>query len=216
MPSTPRPIQENLQHDDVVLTKHDRIFDEYRTVDKVLFDHKSMNPEAPEWLTNVEREICRFSKVAVILLYEPEKDVVLLNRQFRMGAYLAGDDNPYMLECAAGCIDEGETAEHAAIREGLEETGATVTDIEYITHVFPSAGSTDEVCYLFCGRIDSVPDKRYHGLVEEGEEIEILPYTAQEIEDLLDSGTVHNAKALILMGWFLRNRDRLREKWKQD
>ncbi|GBG29347.1 ADP-sugar pyrophosphatase [Hondaea fermentalgiana] len=68
--------------------------------------------------------------VAVVcrLLKKGEKPKTVLVSQFRPPA------NAYVLEVPAGLVDEGETAEQAAIRELKEETGFTATRV---THVSP-------------------------------------------------------------------------------
>ncbi len=203
----------NTKHEDVEIRKSERLYNGYRKIDRFTFTHRAMNPDAPPWLPEMQRELCRLARVAVVLIYEPRDDVVLLSRQFRMGAVLRGDDAPFMIECAAGCVDDGETPEDAARRESFEETGAKILDLEYIGRAFPSAGSTDEECYFYCGRMAEIPEERYHGLAEEGEEIETFVLPASEIAALIDGDKVQNSNALILLNWFLRHRDRLRGQW---
>lgn len=205
---------EELQNSDIRISKRERLHDGYRKIDRYSFTHRSMNPDADAWLPDMQREMCRMSEVAVVLLYHPESDSVLLSRQFRLGAVLRSEDDPFMIECAAGCVDDDETPEQAARRESFEETGAEVVDIEYIGHGFPSAGSTDEECYFYCARIAAIPAQRYHGLAEEGEEIETFTVKTDEIAALIDHNKVHNSNALILLNWFLRHHARLRAKWK--
>lgn len=204
---------DELQNSDVRISGRERLHDGYRKIDRYSFTHRAMNPAADPWLPEMSREMCRMSEVAVVLLYHPESDSVLLSRQFRLGAVLRSDDNPFMIECAAGCVDDDETPEQAAWRESFEETGAEVVDLEYICRSFPSAGSTDEECYFYCARIAAIPEERYHGLAEEGEEIETFAVKAADIPAMLDKDQVQNSNALILLNWFLRHRERLRKKW---
>ncbi|MBL1147271.1 MAG: NUDIX hydrolase [Pseudomonadota bacterium] len=204
---------EELRNSDVHISGRERLHDGYRKIDRYSFTHRTMNPDADEWLPVMNREMCRMSEASVVLLYHPESDSVLLSRQFRLGAVLRNEDDPFMIECAAGCVDDDETPEQAARRESFEETGAEIVDLEYIGHSFPSAGSTDEECYFYCARIAKIPEERYHGLAEEGEEIETFTVKPDEIAALLDEDQVHNSNALILLNWFLRHHARLRKKW---
>lgn len=214
--SDSKNIQEEITHQDVKISEHERLFERYRKVDKFLFTHRTMNPDAEEWLPIIDRELVRCHKAAAVLLYDPVSDSLLLSKQFRLGVILAGYDEPYMIECAAGVIDPGETPEETAVRESFEETGATVTELEYVARSFPSAGSNDEVVYLYCGCIDGIPDERYHGILEEGEEIETFVVPASEAEDLLVTDKVQHASTLTLLNWFLRHHDRLQKKWGGD
>ncbi|HCS24213.1 MAG TPA: hypothetical protein DIW20_10740, partial [Rhodospirillaceae bacterium] len=86
------------------------------------------------------REVMFCKKIAAVLLYAPESDRILLNQQFRLGAMMAGCDNPFLYEVAAGAVDDGESVEDAARREALEETGAEVGDLEFVAKCYTSAG----------------------------------------------------------------------------
>ena len=60
---------------------------------------------------------------------------------------------PWILECAAGIIDPGETPDQVVVREAKEEAGVTVTAIEPIADYFASPGGISEKLYVFCGRV---------------------------------------------------------------
>lgn len=160
----------------------------------------------------IEREVMRVGDVAVILLYDPARDEILVNQQFRMGAFLAGDEDPFFYECAAGLIDEGETPEQAARREAREETGTEVLETEFICAYHPSPGCSDERHYLYVGRIER-PKAGLHGVEEEAEEIRTHVFPAARVVDMLDGGTIRNAATMIAVHWFARNREALRKKW---
>jgi len=51
------------------------------------------------------------------------------------------------------------------------------------------------------------------GLDDEGEDIRAFVVPGNEVEDLLASGRITNATAVIALQWFLLNRDRLRRLW---
>ncbi len=56
----------------------------------------------------IKRELYYSGTCIVVLLYQPETDQILLNEQFRIGAYMGGEANPWLYECCAGMVDEGE------------------------------------------------------------------------------------------------------------
>lgn len=161
---------------------------------------------------SMSREIYYCGTVAVILLYLPETDQVVLNEQFRVGAFVADDENPWLYECCAGMVDDGENPEDAARREALEETGCHVLDMEFIGKAYPSPGGSDEVCMLYCGRIGKA-EAGHYGVEEEGEEIKTHLVSADEAVRMIDDGRITNASALICLHWFARNHERLRKKW---
>jgi ADP-ribose pyrophosphatase len=162
----------------------------------------------------MSREVYCSGTCAVALLYLPETDQILLNEQFRVGVLLAGDDNPWLYECAAGMVDDGEDAETAVKREALEETGCPILDLEFIGKTYPSPGGSNEVHMLYCGRIDAA-EAGHYGLEEEGEEIKTHLVAATEAIRMLDAGRITNAATVICLHWFARHHDRLRKKWGQ-
>ena len=60
---------------------------------------------------------------AAVLPYDPRRDEVVLIRQFRAGAYVAGR-HPWTWEIVAGIIEDGESPEDLVRREAVEEAGA--------------------------------------------------------------------------------------------
>ena len=72
----------------------------------------------------IDHEIYHHGAAAAILLYDPERGVMLLVRQFRLGAYLA-DGALATLEACAGMLD-GDEPEACARREAFEETGVRI------------------------------------------------------------------------------------------
>jgi ADP-ribose pyrophosphatase len=153
--------------------------------------------------------------VSAVLLYDSRTDEILLNQQFRMGAMLAGADDPFLLECAGGMIDDGETPEDAARREAWEEAGCRVTDLEPVGICYPSAGSVDEKFHLFIGRIDGAR-AGHHGVELEGEEIRTHIFPAAQVIEMADAGLIPHGVTLICVHWFARHRERLRKKWKEN
>ncbi|MFH1158335.1 MAG: NUDIX hydrolase [Pseudomonadota bacterium] len=160
----------------------------------------------------MSREVYYCGTVVGALLYLPETDQILLNEQFRVGAFMAGDPKPALYECSAGKIDEGEAPEAAVRREALEETGCAVLDLEFIGKSYPSPGGSDEMFLLYCGRIGKA-EAGHYGLEREGEEIKTRLLPAAEAIRMLDAGEITNGSTVICLHWFARNHARLRQKW---
>jgi ADP-ribose pyrophosphatase len=160
----------------------------------------------------MDREIFFGKPIAVVLLYIPETDEILLNQQFRLGAMMAGVEDPFLFECAAGAIDEGETPEAAARREAFEETGCEVLDLEPLGTAYSSPGCMAEVFHMYIGRIEKAESGIY-GHEAEGEEIKthLLPY--KSVMKMLDEGHFANIIPALVLNWFARNHERLRQKW---
>lgn len=62
------------------------------------------------WSQPLTRELFRRNNCVAVLLYDPERDEVVLIEQFRMGA-LQEPHRAWLLEIVAGAIEEGETAD---------------------------------------------------------------------------------------------------------
>ena len=185
-------------------------FKGWHRLETVVIQHQSLKHDG--WTSPISREIYYCGTAVVALLYQPETDQILLNEQFRVGAFIAGDDSPWLMECCAGMIDDGEDPEAAVRREAAEETGCTILDLEFIGKTYPSPGGSDEVHLLYCGRIGTA-EAGHYGLAEEGEEIKTHLVSAAEAIDMLDTGRITNAATVICLHWFARNHDRLRRKW---
>lgn len=160
----------------------------------------------------MKREMYYCGTCVVILPYLPETDEILLNEQFRVGALMAGDPDPWLYECAAGMVDEGETPEEAAKRELLEETGCHAAELEFIVKSYPSPGGTDEIQLMYCARLDKA-EVGHYGLEEEGEEIKTHLFPASEVLRMLKAGEITNGALITCLFWFANNHERLRKKW---
>ena len=107
----------------------------------------------------ISREVFERGQAGAVLLYDPERDEVVLIRQFRAGAYVAGH-HPFTWELVAGIIEEGETAEDMIRREVVEEAGLTVGELLPIQNIMLTPGACSEACQIFLGRIDSTEGRR--------------------------------------------------------
>ena len=167
-----------------------------------------------DWTAPIEREIILCNRSALMLIYIPETDELVMGEQFRMGAYLADEDKAFMLECAAGIVDDGEDTESAAIREALEETGCEVTQTEFIGSYFSSPGVTDEEMFMYCGRAaPGIRDGEVFGIEQEGEEVKVHVLPAEEVRQRLDNKEIRHMMSGLALHWFFNNKDRLRQEW---
>jgi ADP-ribose pyrophosphatase len=179
-------------------------------IDTLRFRHRLFSGE---WSSERSYDVLRRGQAVAIVLYDPDRDAVVLVEQFRLPALLAGS-SPWQLEAAAGLIDTDETPEAVAIRETHEETGLTlIGEPIRIQRYLSSSGNSDEGVVLFCGRVDSAAAGGVHGLPEEHEDIRVVVKTLAEIEALIDAGAIESGHTLIGLYWLLRHRDRLRRLW---
>jgi ADP-ribose pyrophosphatase len=197
-------------HPDVEILGEETGFARHLGVDIVRFRHRLFRGG---WSGERVFDIVRRGAAAAVLLYDPERDSVVLVEQFRVAALYAGR-SPWQIEAVAGLIDSDETPEAVACREAKEEANLDpLGPLLPIQTMMPATGSLDERVYLFCGRVDSRGAAGIYGLAAEQEDIRVVVKTLAEIETMLDEGRIDSAHTLISLYWLLRHRDRLRTDW---
>ncbi len=198
-------------HPDVAIAEHKTAIGLYLRVDTFKFRHRLFSGG---WSELRNYDVLRRGQAVSIVLFDPDRDRVVLVEQFRLPALLAGS-SPWQFEAAAGLIDTDETPEAVAVRETREETGlALIGEPIRIQRYLSSSGNSDESVELFCGRADSTKAGGVHGLAEEHEDIRVVVKTLAEVEALLDDGAIESGHTLIGLYWLLRHHDRLRRLWR--
>ena len=167
------------------------------------------------------REVFERGHAVGVLLYDPDRDVVVLIEQFRIGAFASRPKlrfrrkiSPWLMEIVAGIIEYGEKPETVARRESIEETGCKILDLVHMCDYLVSPGGSTESMMLYCGRVRAPRHGSVHGITEEHEDIRVHVVTARKAFKWLDSGFVCNSMIIIALQWFRVNRDRLRNLWR--
>jgi len=164
------------------------------------------------WSQPISRELFRRGNCVAVLLYDPDRDEVVLIEQFRVGALLQ-PQQPWLLEIVAGAIEEGETAEQVAYRESAEEAGCTILELLEIQQFYTTPGGCSERITLFCGRVDSRNVGGVHGLDEEDEDILVTAVKADEVFQMLEDGKIESGIPIIAIQWLYIHRSKLRQQW---
>ena len=154
------------------------------------------------------REIFERGSVVALLPYDPKLRKVVLIEQFRAGA-IHDEKSPWLIECVAGVIDEGETVEEVAIRESKEEANCEIIHLEKICRYYVSPGGTTEECTLFCGIVDSNGIGGIHGLAEENEDIRVEVVDTEIAYQWLAEGIIKSSATIIALQWLQLNESRL-------
>ncbi|MEI6559779.1 MAG: NUDIX domain-containing protein [Rhodospirillaceae bacterium] len=194
---------------DIDILERQTVFRGYFRIDRYRLRHATF---AGGWTGEMVREVFERGHAVAVLLYDPDRDRVVLIEQFRIGAHAAGRQ-AWLLEVVAGIIGEGEAPEAVAHRETLEETGCVATDLIPIADYLPSPGGSSETIGLYCARTDARTAGGVHGLVHEHEDIRTVVMTTDEAIARLDAGTLDNSAIIIAIAWLARNRERLRRLW---
>ncbi|QFY42939.1 NUDIX domain-containing protein [Candidatus Methylospira mobilis] len=154
----------------------------------------------------LSREFYQRSNGVAVVLYDPERDAVVLLEQFRVGALKSGG-NPWLLEIVAGGIEEGESIEEVAMRESREEAGCFIRKLIRIGRFYTSPGGSSEQITLFCGLIDTHGVGGVHGLAEEHEDIKVSVVGFAEAMALMQQGSIDSAIPIIGLQWLALNRE---------
>jgi ADP-ribose pyrophosphatase len=147
---------------------------------------------------------------AGVLLYDPQRDAVLLVRQFRFPLYAAldpearageGARQAWILETVAGIADGDQTGPQVAQRELLEESGYAVSGpLHRIATVYPSPGASSERIHLYWGEVDATHKVAPGGgLEEEGEDTEVVAIPLNEALAMIASGEIQDAKTILAL-----------------
>jgi nudix-type nucleoside diphosphatase (YffH/AdpP family) len=134
-----------------------------------------------------------------VLPFDPGRRTALLVRQFRLPAYLNGHKGR-LWEACAGLLEPGEAPADCARREALEEMGYEITDLELVGAVFSSPGTLTERMHLFLARYE--PDGQTDdggGVHHEGEDIETVEVSLDELARMADDGTIADAKTMVIV-----------------
>lgn len=135
---------------------------------------------------------------ATILLYNREQRTVVLVRQFRFPTYGNGHDG-FLIEAAAGLLDRA-SPEDRIKAEVEEETGYRVGEVRKVFEAFMSPGSVTERLYFFVAEYD--PSSRAGpggGIVEEGEDIEVLELHMEDALQMMADGRIADGKTIMLL-----------------
>ncbi|HMA13182.1 MAG TPA: NUDIX domain-containing protein [Kiloniellaceae bacterium] len=185
-------------------------FKGYFQVDRYRLRHRKFDGG---WTEEMTREVFERGHAAAVLLYDPQRDAVVLIEQFRPGAYAAGLE-PWLIEVVAGIIEAGETPEGVVEREALEEAGCAVTALHPIGRFIASPGACSETVAVFCGRVDSQGAGGIHGLDHEHEDIRVLVLSRAEAVERVAAGAIANLPAVVSLQWLALNYTMLRSIWK--
>ena len=162
----------------------------------------------------VTRSTLISSDAVIVLPYDPVNDRILLNEQLRVGPYVKGDENPWVLEPIAGLIDEGETPESAGTREAQEEALLEIKRLELVARSYPSPGISTEFFHQYIGIVELL-DKSdlIAGLSSENEDIRSHIFEYEQFFEMIESGKVKVGPLILLGLWLSKNRNRLRKKY---
>lgn len=164
-------------------------------LDKVKYEY-----QLKDGTTQVQvREIYDRGNGAVILLYNKEKQTVVLTRQLRIPTWFNGNTDGMMVEACAGMLDDKNPEECIRI-EVEEETGYTIAEVKKVMEVYMSPGSVTEILYFFVATYsEAMKTSEGGGAAHEQENIEVLEIPFKEANAMIAQGEIKDAKTIMLL-----------------
>jgi len=144
-----------------------------------------------------KREVYDRGNGATILLYNREKNSVVLIRQFRIATYLNGNQSGELIEACAGLLDDG-TPEDCIRKEAIEETGYQVGEVEKLWQAYMSPGGVTEIVHFFAAEYSEAQRTNNGGGVED-EEIAVLELPFPEAMAMVKNGRICDGKTIMLL-----------------
>lgn len=169
--------------------------EDWATLQKVKFEYLNKDNN---WEKQT-REVYDRGNGAVVLLYNLERQTVLLTEQFRMATYLNKNENGMMIEACAGMLDENDP-ETAIKKEIEEETGYQLDKVEKIFECYMSPGAVTEILHFFIAPYSEKEKvSEGGGAEEETENIRVLEHTFPETLEMIKTGKIKDAKTILLL-----------------
>lgn len=172
----------------------DKILSEnYFVLRNITYDLTQKNGEVVQH----KREVYDRGNGATVLLYNRQKQSVVLVRQFRVATWVNGNANGMLIETCAGLLDDDEP--EACIRkEAIEETGYQVSNVRKVFQLYMSPGGVTEIIHFFIAEYDDrLRDNTGGGVDDEDIDVLELPFT-RAIE-MIRSGEICDGKTVILL-----------------
>lgn len=177
------------------VVKEEILSDNWYTLRKFTFDYQRADGS---W-ERQSREAYDRGNGATILLFNKEKQTVILTRQFRLPTYTNGNDTGMLIEACAGLLDK-DNAEDCIKRETEEETGYKIKSIQKIFEAYMSPGSVTEILYFFTAEYaEDMKVSDGGGCDTEQENIEVMEIPFAEAVKMITAGEIKDAKTMLLI-----------------
>jgi nudix-type nucleoside diphosphatase (YffH/AdpP family) len=175
--------------------KREILSDNWYTLNKITFEYKK---EAGTW-EKQSREAYDRGNGAAILLYNRNKETVILTKQFRMPTYINGNEDGMMIEVCAGLLD-GDAPEICIKKEAEEETGYKLDKVEKVFESYMSPGSVTEILHFFIGSYEAkMKVGEGGGAKDETENIEVIELSFERAMEMVATGEIKDAKTILLL-----------------
>lgn len=143
------------------------------------------------------REVYDRGNGATILLYNRQKNSIILTRQFRIATWVNGNENGMLIEACAGLLDD-DSPEECIRKEAIEETGYAVGDVEKLYEMYMSPGGVTELIHFFAAEYNDALRANAGGGVED-EDIDVMEIPFPQAWAMIKTGQIKDGKTVMLM-----------------
>lgn len=144
-----------------------------------------------------KREVYDRGNGATVLLYNSQKQSVVLVRQFRIATWVNGNADGMLIETCAGLLDDDEP-EDCIRKEAIEETGYQVKNVRKVFQLYMSPGGVTEIVHFFIAEYDDSLRENAGGGVED-EAIDVLELPFSQALEMIRHGEICDGKTVILL-----------------
>mgnify|MGYP003366269176 FL=1 len=144
-----------------------------------------------------KREVYARGNGATVLLYNSQKQSVVLVRQFRIATWVNGNADGMLIETCAGLLDDDEP-EDCIRKEAIEETGYQVKNVRKVFQLYMSPGGVTEIVHFFIAEYDDSLRENAGGGVED-EAIDVLELPFSQALEMIRRGEICDGKTVILL-----------------
>lgn len=144
-----------------------------------------------------KREVYDRGNGATVLLYNSQKQSVVLVRQFRVATWVNGNADGMLIESCAGLLDDDEP-EDCIRKEAIEETGYQVKNVRKVFQLYMSPGGVTEIVHFFIAEYDDSLRENEGGGVED-EAIDVLELPFSQALTMIRQGQICDGKTVILL-----------------
>jgi nudix-type nucleoside diphosphatase (YffH/AdpP family) len=189
----------------VVVHAKRRVFDGFFDIDEAELSYERYDGQ----MSRPVKRLCfeRGDSVAAIVLNR-DSERLIFTEQFKYPTYEHGPG--WIMETVAGTVEPNDGTPEAALRrEVLEELGYAVGELEPIAVFYTTPGGSSERILLYYAEVtdaDRVQDGG--GLQAEDEDIKAVEVPLAELDRLVASGGIHDAKTLVGVQWLQRRLSR--------
>lgn len=178
-----------------MIVRTETLSDGHYRLDRVHLDQERRDGTSQR----LTREVLHQPGSCAVLPQDPGRGTVLLVRQLRVPALLAGGTGQ-LIEATAGVMDGGDAPEDTVRQEAEQELGCRLHALRLLFTLFPSPGASTERIHLFLAEYAEVDRTGVGGgLPAEGEDIEVLELPLADAVAMARRGEIIDMKTVLLL-----------------